>query len=87
MIIMIEKKVNSYGQHQIINNLDAIVKIEGKFLQVRLIRTEKWKDRSQLTQPMPRARFINPDDVKGKIYYLVDSKDLIQLRKDAKKSG
>ena len=77
---MIEKKVNQYGQEQLINNLDVIVKLEDKFLQVRLIRTEKWKNRAELTNPMPRAKMVNPSDVKGKVYYLVNRKYLLHKK-------
>ena len=77
---MIEKKVNQEGQKQYINNLDKIVKIEGKFLQVRLIRTEKWENREELTPPMPRARFVHPEDIPKNFYYLVNKKDLAEMK-------
>ena len=78
---MIETKVNQDGQKQYINNLDKIVKIEGKFLQVRLIRTEKWENREELTQPMPRAKFVRPEDIPKNFYYLVNKQDLAKLKK------
>jgi hypothetical protein len=77
----IEKKFNNYGQEQIINNFDTIVKIGDKFLQVRLIRTAKWKDRycknPRFTDPMPRAKFINPQE---DFCYLITRKDLMKLK-------
>jgi hypothetical protein len=81
----LEKKVNQYGQEQIIDNFDKIIKIDGKFIQVRLIKTEKWKTRFQanreFTKPMPRAKFINPSE---DFYYLVSKKDLTELKKGSK---
>ena len=77
----IERKVNQYGQEQIIDNFDKIVKIGDRFLQVRLIKTRKW-DRGQnqrgFTEPMPRAKFINPQ---SDFCYLVTREDLINLKK------
>ncbi|KKL66717.1 hypothetical protein LCGC14_2142180 [marine sediment metagenome] len=81
---MIERKVNPDGQGQIINNLDRIVKIEDKFLQVRIIRTEKYNNREELTEPMPRAKFINPTEIPKNFYYLVNKTDLVKLKKGIK---
>ena len=78
---MIEEKVNQDGQKQKINNLDVIVKIEDKFLQVRLIRTERWKNRNELTPPMPRAKFVGESEAKGKLHYFVGRKELMALKK------
>lgn len=77
---MIERKVNQYGQDQIINSLDKIVKIGNKFLQVRLIETRKWK-KDEFTNPMPRAKFIDPQE---NFYYLVNKKDLLKMKEGAK---
>lgn len=78
---MLEKSVNQYGQEQIIDNFDKIVKIGDKFLQVRLIRTKKWEDRhkkyGEFTEPMPRAKFIQPKD---NPYYLIRRNDLLKLK-------
>jgi hypothetical protein len=78
----IEKKVNNYGQEQIIDNFDKIIKIGNNFLQVRLIKTKRWKERNlkngRFTEPMPRAKFINP---KEDFYYLVNRRDLIEMKK------
>jgi hypothetical protein len=78
----LEKKVNSYGQEQIIENFDKIIKIDGQFLQVRLIKTKKWSERDNpnggFTCAMPRARFVNP---KEDFCYVVARKDLIALKK------
>jgi len=82
---MIEEKVNNDGQKQYINNLDVIVKIEDKFLQVRLIRTEKWKNRNNLTQPMPRAKFVDEPKAKGKLYYFVNREEIIKLKRKNEK--
>lgn len=77
----LEKKFNEYGQEQIIDNFDKIVKIGDKFLQVRLIKTKKWKDRNlkkgEFTEPMPRARFIDPSK---HFYYLVNKEDLMKIK-------
>ena len=73
---MIENKVNEWGQKQVINNLDKIIKIENRFLQVRLIRTKKFQ-KEGFTPAMPRARFIDP---KENFYYLVNKTDLIKLK-------
>ena len=75
--------MNQYGQEQHINNFDKIIKIGNRFLQVRLIETEKWEDRGEFTKPMPRARFIDPNE--DNFYYLVNKKDLMEM-KDGKKS-
>ena len=79
---MLEKKVNSYGQEQIIDNFDKIIKIDGRFLQVRLIKTKKWKERNlkkgRFTEAMPRAKFIDP---KSDFYYLVNKRDLMEMKK------
>jgi len=81
---MIEKKVNEYGQEQIIDNFDRIIKIDDRFLQVRLIKTKKWKERfnehGRFTEPMPRAKFVNPSQ---DICYLVNRDDLIKMKEAA----
>jgi len=80
---MLEKTINQYGQKQIINNFNKIVKIGDKFLQVRLIKTQKWMQ-SDFTRDMPRARFVNPrEDIK--INYIVDRDCLIKLKQKLKK--
>jgi len=85
---MIERTVNEYGQKQIINNLDKIVKIGDRYLQVRLIKTKKWKEKDfangDFTEPMPRAKFVYPDKDK-KIHYMVERDYLIKLKKNVKK--
>jgi len=82
---MIEKKFNSEGQEQRINNFDKIIKIGDRFLQVRLIETKKWRERfsekGNFTKPMPRAKFIQPEN---NPYYLVQRSDLIKLKRRAK---
>lgn len=82
---MIEHAVNQYNQRQIINSLDKIVKIGDKFLQVRIIQTEKWSNRDELTEPMPRAKFVNPEELKG-VHYFVDRDYLISLKKLGRRS-
>jgi hypothetical protein len=72
----IEKKFNEYGKEQVINNFDQIIKIGDKFIQVRLIETEKFNGEG-FTSPMPRARFINPQE---DFCYLVTREDLIKLK-------
>lgn len=83
---MLEKKFNQYGQEQIINNFDKIIKIDGKFLQVRLIKTKRWRERKleegRFTELMPRARFVED---KGNFYYLVSNKDLMELKENGKR--
>jgi hypothetical protein len=78
---MLEESVNEYGQEQIIDNFDKIIKIGNKFLQVRLIRTKKWRERhkknGKFTEPMPRAKFVNPED---NPYYLIRRDDLIDIK-------
>jgi hypothetical protein len=82
-----ERKVNSYGQEQIINSCDKLIKIGDMFLQVRLIKTKKWKDRfnknGEFTAPMPRARFANRQEG---FYYLISKKDLQKLKRDARRN-
>ena len=77
----IEKKFNKYGQEQIIDNFDKIIKIGNKFIQVRLIKTKKWRERfdenGDFTEPMPRAKFINPQE---DFYYLITKRDLIKIK-------
>jgi hypothetical protein len=77
----IEKSFNSYGQEQHIDNFDRVIKIEDKFLIVRLIRTQKWKSmqrgNKEFTNPMPRARFAKPDE---NPYYLIRKSDLLKMR-------
>ena len=79
---MLEKKVNQYGQEQIIDNFDKIIKIGDKFLQVRLIKTKKWRERNEekgrFTKSMPRAKFVRD---KKEFYYLVGRKHLEELKK------
>jgi hypothetical protein len=75
----IEKKFNQFGQEQIIDNFDKIIKMDDKlFLQVRLIKTRKWKQNG-FTHSMPRAKFINPNE--NNIHYIVSRDDLIKLKK------
>jgi len=78
---MLEKSVNQFGQEQIIDNFDKIIKIGDKFLQVRLIKTKRWKERNsrygRFTEPMPRAKFVNPKD---NPYYLIRKNDLMELK-------
>jgi len=84
--VAIEKSVNEYGQEQIIDNFDKIVKIGDKFLQVRLIKTKKWEERfdekGRFTTPMPRAKFIHP---KENPYYLIRRNDLLKLKRKKRK--
>jgi len=79
----IEKSVNQYGQEQIIDNFDKIIKIGDKFIQVRLIKTKKWKERfndnGRFTKPMPRAKFVRP---KEEFYYLVTKDDLMRIKEN-----
>ena len=78
---MIEKKVNEYGQEQIIENFDKIIKIGNCLLQVRLIKTKKFKDRfeenGEFTKPMPRAKFVRKEN---NPYYLVRKSDIIKMK-------
>lgn len=78
---MLEKSVNEFGQEQIIENFEKIIKIENKFLVVRLIRTKKWKERfnekGNFTKPMPRAKFVENVD---NPYYLIRKTDLLELK-------
>ena len=78
---MLEKKVNQYGQEQIIDNFDKIIKIGDSFLQVRLIRTKKFREKNwekgRFTQPMPRAKFVKN---KEEFYYLVGREHLKKLK-------
>jgi hypothetical protein len=78
---MLEKKFNQVGQEQIIDNFDKIIKIGDKFLQVRLIRTKRWKERDwkngSFTDPMPRAKFVKP---KENPYYMIKRDDFLKLR-------
>ena len=57
-------------------------KIGNRFLQVRLIQTEKWSSRQKakkdFTSDMPRAKFINPQD--EHFYYLISRKDIIEMK-------
>lgn len=75
----IEKKINQYGQEQHIQNFDKVIKIGNRFLQVRLIETEKWEDKGEFTKPMPRAKFVDPSKEEN-FYYLVNKKDLMELK-------
>ena len=79
---MIEKKVNEYGQLSIINNSEKIIKIEGKLLQVRLIRTTKFSKPNEFTKPMPRARFFRKEECRDP-YYLIRKSDFENLKKRA----
>jgi len=86
---MIEEKVNSYGQKQIINSSDKIIKIGDRYLEVRLIETEKWcgfgnHGTKGMTKPMPRARFVDPNE-DSRIHYMVERDHLIKLKKNQKK--
>jgi hypothetical protein len=73
----LETKFNNYGQEQHINNFDKLIKIGDKFLQVRLIETQWFKDEG-FSRPMPRAKFVKPDK---DFYYLVTKGDIIDLQK------
>lgn len=79
---MLEKTVNMWGQEQEIINADRIIKIDGKLMQVRLIRTRKWMGMNQkcgeFGKPMPRARFVNVSEENP--YYLVRKSDLDNMR-------
>lgn len=72
----IEKDVNEYGMEQRINSFDKVIKIGNKFLQVRLIETERFSGKG-FTPPMPRARFI---DIKEDPYYLVKRSDVLKMK-------
>lgn len=74
---MLEKKINEYGRAQIIHNYDYIIKIDDKFLQVRLIKTKKYRG-DGFTAAMPRAKFVHPRE--DKFCYLVTKKDLLELK-------
>ncbi len=77
----LEKSVNEYGQEQLITTADKVVKIGDIFLEVRLIRTQKFRasreGRKEFTEPMPRARFSR--QIKNP-YYLIRKDDLIKLK-------
>ena len=81
MSTKLEKKFNSVGQEQRINNFDKIIKIGDKFLQVRLIETKKWRERfsekGDFTKPMPRAKFVN---INQDPYYLVKKSDVLKMK-------
>lgn len=81
---MLEKSVNQYGQEQEINNAGRIIKIDGRLLQVRLIRTRKWKGMNcvggKFSEPMPRARFVRQKEENP--YYLVRKSDLDKMRRE-----
>lgn len=81
----IEKKieVDEYGRKRYIDEFDKVIKIGDKFLQVRLIKIETWKTRTnykpQLTNAMPRAKFVRLND--ANFYYLVSKEDIIDLKR------
>jgi len=79
---MLEKSVNPYGQEQEISSADRIIKIDGKLLQVRLIKTRKWMGMNcaggKFGKPMPRARFVRVTEENP--YYLVRKSDLDKMR-------
>jgi hypothetical protein len=85
---MIEEKVNEYGQRQFINSANTVVKIGDKYLEVRLIETEKYEDvllkkkDKRRTKPMPRARFVDPSK-DAKIHYMVEREQLIKLKNES----
>lgn len=72
----IDEKVNQYGQKQIINSFDKIIKMGDKFLQVRLIQTQKWQ-KEDFTAPMPRAKFVEEPQEFG---YFISRDDIIKLK-------
>jgi len=84
---MIQNTKNKDGQKQIIESFDRIIKIGNKYLELRLIKTQKWKakmqDRDEFTCNMPRARFVNP--VAAGISYIVDRDKLLELKNDRDK--
>lgn len=80
---MIEKKVNEYGQIQKIRNFDKIIKIGNKLLQVRLIETERFRQRGKFGKPMPRAKFIRSEEFENP-YYLIKKSDVIKLKEESK---
>lgn len=64
---------NQYNQEQKLIGKDY-VKIADKFLEVRIIQTEKYNKRGRWNKPMPRARYITEEEyekgvVKGMKYY------------------
>lgn len=83
----IQKSFNQEGREQIIKSDDKIVKIDGKYLEVRLIQTRAWAGRDhegkvrnirEFTKPMPRARFVKPTN--ENIHYLVSREDFLKLQ-------
>jgi hypothetical protein len=78
---MLEKKFNQYGQEQIIDNFDKIIKIGDSFLQVRLIKTKRFREKDwkkgRFTASMPRAKFVRN---KEEFYYLVGREHLKKLK-------
>ena len=77
----LERCLNQYGQEQEIRNADRIIKIDGKLLQVRLIKTRKWKGMNciggNFGKPMPRARFVKQKEENP--YYLIRKSDLVKM--------
>lgn len=79
---------NNDGQKQTIISLDKIVKIDDKFLEVRLIQTEFHKccmqKAGEMSHFMPRARFVNPDKDQ-ELFYLIDKEYFLHLKENQKK--
>lgn len=71
---------DEYGRTRYILNSDKIIKIGDKLLQVRLIQIEQWNDRSKLTHPMPRAKFITTPEANP--YYLIRKSDFEKLKEN-----
>ena len=85
--MIVKKSFNKEGREQIIKSDNKIVKIDGRYLEVRLIQTRQWagrdsfgKVRNERTfgKDMPRARFVNPTD--ENIHYLVSREDFLKLQ-------
>ena len=85
---MLEKSVNQYGQEQEIHSADRIIKIDGKLMQVRLIKTRKWQGNGcrggEFGMPMPRARFVKQSEENP--YYLIRKSDLNDMRWKSKEA-
>lgn len=78
----IEETISQYGCKQIIRSHPRIIKIDDRYLEVRLIETQKYSKPEEFTHAMPRARFVSPSD--ERFYYLVSKQDLEKLRKGEK---
>jgi hypothetical protein len=83
---MKEKSHNQYGLEQKIENFEGVIKIGNKFLQVRLIETEKFNQKPsdhEFTKPMPRAKFVEPTD--KNICYIVTRESLMKMKGEIEK--